>query len=250
MKKSNIFLVASIVLVLIGFCGVVVGISGDGVPSWATIALIVGGISFLLWIVVLTTESVANVKATQKQQHATKLQQANAERQYGNRQYQELCQKAHNILKTANKPSECNNVCFVDEPFLFPDLKSYQYCTEWEIWRNEDIVFFYNASVENYPETCFEGEAPAIGSIEVKDIQYFAMEGNITSETIVSGGVVKQDKKTGKVSQSALKSKTVERDKRVVRLSVLKSGIVKKLLFSKDAYDVFLALIPEKEKSN
>lgn len=64
----------------------------------------------------------------------------------------------------------------------------------------------------------------------------------------MSGGVVKQDKRTGKVSQSALKSETVERDKRVVKLSVLKNGIVKKLVFSKEAYDVFLALIPEKEK--
>ena len=202
----------------------------------------------MLWLVVMTAETVTTMKANQKEQEIKEACEANVEHQSANRQYRQLCQKAENLLKTSNKPAECNTVCFIDSPFLFPDLKSYQYCTEWEIWRNGDTVFFYNDSVENYPENRLEGEAPAIESIDVKDIQYFAMDGRITSETVVSGGVVKQDKRTGKVSQYALKSETVERDKRVVKLSVLKNGIVKKLVFSKEAYDVFLALIPEKEK--
>lgn len=247
-KKSTIFFVASIILVLIGFCGVIAGISGDVIPAWATIAMVVGGIIFLLWLVALTAETVTTTKANRQDTAIKEAREANAERQAVNRQYQELCQKAEKLLKTSNKPTECNMVCFVESPFLFPELKPYQYYTEWEVWRNGDTVFFYNASVENYPENCFDGEAPAIESIDVKDIQYFAMEGNIISETVVSGGVVKQDKRTGKVSQSALKSETVERDKRVVKLSVLKKGIVKKLVFSKEAYDVFLALIQEKEK--
>lgn len=247
-KKSTILLVASIILVLIGFCGLIASISGDGIPTWATMAMVVGGITFLLWLVVLTAETVTTMKANQKEQKIQEAREANAERQAVNHQYRQLCQKAENLLKTSNKPEECNTVCFIDSPFLFPEMKSYQYYTEWEVWRNGDTVFFYNASVENYPENCFEGEAPAIESIDVKDIQYFAMEGNIISETVVSGGVVKQDKRTGKVSQSALKSETVERDKRVVKLSVLKNGIVKKLVFGKEAYDVFIALIPEKEK--
>lgn len=75
------------------------------------------------------------------------------------------------------------------------------------------------------------------------------MEGSVKSETVVSGGVVKQDKRTGKVSQTALKSKAIERDERSVKMSLVIDGIVQKLYFDKDSYDVLLALIPEKEKT-
>ena len=247
-SKSTLLLIASIVLVFVGFFGVVLGVSSGEIPAWSTAVLIFGGIIFLLWIVSLTMESVSKAKEIQKEQRTQRIQQRNEIAKEHNALYYELCSRVAEILKEANKPTECNKVCFVDLPFIFPDLKSYQYYTEWDIWKNGDVLYFYNEQVENYPENCRVGEAPLIGSIMVNDIQYFSMDGNITTETIVSGGVVKQDKKTGKVSQSALKYKTVERDKRIVKLSVLKNGIVKKLEFSKEAYDVFLALIPEKEK--
>lgn len=247
-SKSTLWLVISIIFVFIGFCGVISGVSSGEIPAWSTIALVVGGILFLLWIIFLTTEGVSDVKKQQKQQLEERIQIRNQEKNEANNLYYELCSKVANELQEANKPTECNTVCFVEAPFLFPDLKSYQYYTEWEVWREKERLYFYNAQVENYPEDCTVGEAPLITSIMTSDIQYFSMDGNITTETVVSGGVVKQDKKTGKVSQSALKSKTIERDKRVVKLSVLKNGIVKKLVFSKEAYDVFIALIPEKEK--
>lgn len=72
-KKSTIFLVSSIILVLIGFCGVIAGISGNGIPAWATIAMVVGGISFLLWLVVMTAETVTTMKANQKSRKSKRL---------------------------------------------------------------------------------------------------------------------------------------------------------------------------------
>lgn len=247
-SKSTLLLIASIILVFVGFLGVVLGVSSGEIPTWSTVALIFGGIIFLLWIVFLTMEGISKTKEIQKEQRTQRIQQRNEIAKEHNALYYELCAKAAKILREANKPVECNKVSFSELPFMFPDLKSYQYFAKWNIWKNDDSIYFYNEQVENYPEYCSVGEAPLIESIMIKDIQYFSMDGNITTETIVSGGVVKQDKKTGKVSQSALKSKTVERDKRVVKLSVLKNGIVKKLVFSKEAYDVFLVLIPEKEK--
>lgn len=247
-SKSTLALIASISLVFVGFCGVISGVSSGEIPSWATTALIVGGIVFFLWIVLLTSESVSKVKKLQHEQRDERIQLRNQAKREANDLYYKLCSKVANTLQDANKPNRCNKVCFADSPFIFPELKSYQYYTEWEIWRDNDFIYLYNAQVENFPEDCTVGEAPVIGCITLKDIQYFSMDGQVTTETIVSGGVVKQDKKTGKVSQSALKTKTVERDKRVVKLSVLENGIVKKLVFTKEAYDVFLALIPEKEK--
>lgn len=247
-SKSTLALIASIILVFIGFCGVVSGVSAGKIPLWSTTALIVGGIIFFLWIVLLTSESVSKAKKLQREQLDERIQLRNQAKREANDLYYKLCSKVANTLQNANKPTYCNKVRFADSPFIFPELKSYQYYTEWEIWRDNDFIYLYNAQVENFPEDCSIGEAPVIGCITANDIQYFSMDGHITTETVVSGGVVKQDKKTGKVSQSALKSRTVERDKRVVKLSVLENGIVKKLEFTKEAYDVFLALIPEKEK--
>ena len=41
----------------------------------------------------------------------------------------------------------------------------------------------------------------------------------------------------------------IERDERSVKMSLVIDGIVQKLYFDKDSYDVLLALIPEKEKT-
>lgn len=248
-SKSTLLLIASIIFVFVGFLGVVLGVSSGEIPAWSTAFLIFGGITFLLWIVSLTMESVSKAKEIQKEQRTQRIQQRNQIAREHNALFHELCSRATEILQEANRPSECNKISFLELPFLFPDLKSYQYFAKWDIWRTDDLLYFYNEHVENYPENCTVGEAPLIASIMIKDIQYFAMEGSISSETIVSGGVVKQDQKTGKVSQTALKTKTVERDKREVKLSVLKNGIVKKLILTKESYDVLLALIPEKEKS-
>lgn len=89
-KKSTIFFVASIILVLIGFCGVIAGISGDVIPAWATIAMVVGGITFWLWLVALTAETVTTTKANQQDTAIKEAREANAERQAVNRQYELL----------------------------------------------------------------------------------------------------------------------------------------------------------------
>ena len=162
--------------------------------------------------------------------------------------YNKLCQEVGEVLASAGKPSRCNTVRFATMPYLFPKLKSYQVFTDWEIWRKDDTLYVYCPAVEDYPESYYDGDAPAIAKIEVSDIVHFKIEGGVYSETKVSGGRVKQDRYTGKITQEAIRSKTVQHDDRVVRMSVMVDGIVEQLDFEYPAFDVFCALIPEKER--
>ena len=244
-KISKLVLALSIILCAVGFVGIVF----CEAPSWSKAVMFAGGLLFLLWVILLFVNAVKKGHQVNNMRVEEKVQQLNIERKAKNSEYARLCQFAAETIKTANKPNVCNTVRLMNEPFLFQKMKSYQYFTDWEIWRNNDKLYLYKAEVENYPENCFDGEAPAIGVISTDDIQYFAVEGSVKSETVVSGGVVKQDKRTGKVSQTALKSKAIERDERSVKMSLVIDGIVQKLYFDKDSYDVLLALIPEKEKT-
>lgn len=151
------------------------------------------------------------------------------------------------MLDIANKSTECNTIRFADAPYLFPKLKSYQYDTDWEIWRNGNTVYLYCAEVEDYPEEYYGGDAPAIAAIPIDSIPYFRVEGATYAETKVSGGRVTQSRYTGKIKQTELKSKTVYHDARIVKMTILVNGVVKSLNFEYPAFDILCALIPEKE---
>lgn len=165
----------------------------------------------------------------------------------GKDKYDAICAQVADILNDANKPEECNLIRFAAEPYLFPQLKSFQYYTDWEIWRSDDSLYIYCAEVEDYPEQYFGGDAPAIAKIPVSSIQHFRVEGSTYTESKISGGKVTQNRYTGRIKQTALKSKTIQHDNRVIKMSVLANGIVKVLDFEYSAFDILCALIPEKE---
>jgi len=165
----------------------------------------------------------------------------------GKDKYDKLCAQVQAVLETANKPSECNLIRFAEAPYLFPQLKSYQYFTDWEVWRSGDFLYIYCAEVEDYPEQYYGGDAPAIAKIPVSTIQHFRVEGSTYAESKISGGKVTQNRYTGRIKQTALKSKTIQHDNRVIKMSVLVNGVVKILDFEYSAFDVLCALIPEKE---
>lgn len=165
----------------------------------------------------------------------------------GKDKYDKLCRQVHTVLETAKKPSECNTVRFAEQPYLFPQLKSYQYYTDWEIWRNEDTIYLYCAEVEDYPEQYYGGDAPAIAQIPIAAIQHFRVEGSTYTESKISGGKVTQNRYTGRIKQTALKSSTIQHDTRIIKMCVLVNGVVKTLDFEYSAFDIFCALIPEKE---
>ncbi len=167
----------------------------------------------------------------------------------GKEKYDKLCAQVNRVLETANKPNECNVVHFVSEPFLFPKLKSYQcFNVDWEIWRYNDIIYIYRSEVEDYPQEYYGGDAPAIAQISVTDIQHFRIEGNTYAESKISGGTIKQDRRTGRIKQTPLKTHTIEHDTRVIKLSIVVNGIVKTLDFDYSSLDVLCLLIPEKER--
>lgn len=184
--------------------------------------------------------------------NATKLRKDNktsnviAKQAVADEEYKKICCRVTEILKIAEKPSRCNIVKFIDSPFLFPNMVSYQYMGDWEVWRTNDLLYLYQAEVEMYPANS-SMDAPEICSIIIENIQYFKLEGSVETNTYVTGGKVTQNKRTGKVSQTALKNKTVKSDSRYVKMSVVIDGLVKTLAFNKESYDIFLLLIPEKE---
>ena len=181
---------------------------------------------------------------------AARLDRLHAEmEQYCNQgkdKYERLVAEVQRVLSAANKPEECNTVHFVDAPYLFPKLKSFQYDTDWEIWKNGEMMYLYRAEVEDYPEEYFGGDAPAIAAVPVESIQFFRIEGAQYAETKISGGKVTQSRYTGRVKQTAIKSKTVQHDTRKVIMGVSQNGVVKLLEFEYGAYDILCALIPEK----
>lgn len=166
----------------------------------------------------------------------------------GKEKYDKLCSQVENVLAVANKPVECNVIRFADEPYFFPKLKSYQcFFVDWEIWRNNDVIYIYRSKVEDYPEEYYEGNAPAIAQIPVSAIQHYRVEGTTYTESKISGGKITQNRYTGKIRQTAIKSKTIEHDSRIIRMSVLVNGVVKAVDFEYSAFDVLCSLIPEKE---
>lgn len=166
----------------------------------------------------------------------------------GKEKYDKLCSQVENVLAVANKPTECNVIRFAAEPYFFPKLKSYQcFFVDWEIWRNNDVIYIYRSKVEDYPEEYYDGNAPAIAQIPVSAIQYYRVEGMTYTESKVSGGKITQNRYTGKIKQTAIKSKTIEHDSRIIRMSVLVNGVIKVVDFEYSAFDVLCALIPEKE---
>lgn len=165
----------------------------------------------------------------------------------GKDKYDQLCDQVQNVLDGTNKPNECNIVRFAGEPYLFPQLKSYQYYTDWEIWRDDDALYIYCKEVEDYPEQYYGGNAPAIAKLPISTIQHFRVEGTTYAETKISGGKVTQDRYTGRIKQTDLKSKTIQHDSRVVRMSINVNGVIKVLDFEYSAFDILCALIPEKE---
>lgn len=166
----------------------------------------------------------------------------------GKEKYDKLCSQVENVLAVANKPVECNVIRFADEPYFFPKLKSYQcFFVDWEIWRNNDVIYIYRSKVEDYPEEYYDGNAPAIAQIPVSAIQHYRVEGTTYTESKISGGKITQNRYTGKIRQTAIKSKTIEHDSRIIRMSVLVNGVVKAVDFEYSAFDVLCSLIPEKE---
>lgn len=166
----------------------------------------------------------------------------------GKDKFEKLCSQVEYVLKKANKPLECNTVRFASEPFIFPKLKSYQcFFVDWEIWRENDIIYIYRSEVEDYPEEYYGGDAPAIAQILVSNIQYFRVEGSTYTESKISGGKITQNRYTGRIKQTPIKSKTVEHDNRKIKMSIVVNGVVKILEFEYSAYDVLCALLPDKE---
>lgn len=159
--------------------------------------------------------------------------------------YEQAYNKCEEILKDANKPTRCNKVKIVDKTNFLYELEVFQYLIEWNVWRNKNRIYFYSPEVECYPTA--DKDAPFAFFIDVEDIQYFKEEGSIQTELKISGGTINQDKRTGKISQTPISSKTIEHDNRSVILTLNKNSIISKIEFSYASYDVLFALIPEKE---
>ena len=108
-------------------------------------------------------------------------------------------------------------------------------------------LYIYRSEVEDYPQEYYGGDAPAIAKIPISNIQHFRVEGSTYTESKISGGKITQDRYTGRIKQTAIKTKTVQHDNRIVRMSVLVNGLVKILDFEYSAFDVLCALLPDKE---
>lgn len=115
-------------------------------------------------------------------------------------------------------------------------------------------MYLYSPAVDGYPDYeefgLYIGDpAPMLLSISISDIQYFKMDGDTYHETKITGGQVTQNRRTGRVSQMPLQSKTVNRDTRHVCVTTRKDGVIQRMDFQQDAYDILFSLIPEKEYS-
>lgn len=165
----------------------------------------------------------------------------------GKHKFDEICERTNRVLMSSGKPAVSNTVRFASVPYFFPELQSYQvYFEDWEIWTNEGQLYIYRSAVTDYPEDYAEADAPAIAQIPISSIRYFRIEGIITSETKVTGGVVSQNRHTGRVSQTAIKTRNVNHDGRIVRMCIMDHGVVRTVDFEKTAYDILGALLPEK----
>lgn len=190
-------------------------------------------------------------KKESSEEKEARLRQAKAEMQAfldeGKQQYDEICEKTRTVLASAGKPMICSTVRFTSKPYFFPDLNSYQvFFTDWEVWIYGNNLYIYRSEVTDYPENYAEADAPAIVQIPLSEIRYFRVEGVLTSEIKVSGGKVSQNRYTGRIHQTAIKTKTEQHDNRVVRMCVMHKGTIKNVDFEYSAYDVLGALLPDK----
>lgn len=182
-----------------------------------------------------------------------RLRQARKEMQSlmneGKHEYDAICTRTNAILLMAGKPKVCNTIRFASEPYCFPDLLSYQlYFVDWEIWVYHNVLYIYRSEITDYTENYADADAPAIAQIPISDIKSIRVEGSITSETKITGGKVSQNRYTGRVSQTKIKSKTEQHDNRVVRMCIEKQGTLKTVDFEYSSYDVLSILLPEKLK--
>lgn len=190
-------------------------------------------------------------KKESAEEKEARLRQARAEIQVflddGKYEYDEICEKTRAVLASSGKPVNCSTVRFASEPYFFPDLNSYQvFFTDWEIWTHANNLYIYRSEVTDYPENYAEADAPAIVQIPLSEIRYFRVEGAVTAEIKVSGGKVSQNRYTGRIHQTAIKTKTEQHDSRVVRMCAMNNGTIKTVDFEYSAYDVLRALLPEK----
>lgn len=170
-------------------------------------------------------------------------------------EYGRICAEVEKKLLSAKKPEECNVVTSrVSGADFFDGLKDFQWnLKDWEIWRTGDHLYLYSSAVDGYPDYekfgLYIGDpAPMLLSIPISDIQYFQMEGDVFHEAKITGGQVTQNQRTGKIKQTPLQTKTVNRDTRHVRVTAQKNGIIKYIDFCQEAYDVLYLLIPEKAR--
>ena len=245
MKRTTKIIIYSIAALI----GVVLSFSVEA-PT-VVLFILVGGMLFFAWMVITLGsacgQAVTQMNEAEKQRREQHEREEQAQRVNARAEYEKICNRVAQTLENAEKPERCNTVRFTDKPFLFSKMKSFQYMAKWQIWRFNETLYLYQEAVEMYPVIGLFKNAPEIGTVAVNDIQYFKAEGEVETNTYVVGGKVTQDKKTEKVSQTALKNKTVTNDTRVVKMSVVVDGIVETLKFNKESYDVFLLLIPEKE---
>lgn len=148
------------------------------------------------------------------------------------------------VLGETKKPKNCNEVYLEEANDFFDDLENYQAKTTWEVWRSGEQIYFYASQIKGYPS--YSAQGPYAFAVNLSDIQYYRVIGSVKNEVQISGGTVKQDKRTGRVTQTPLKTRTVEHDERLCNLTLRKNGVVSHLLFDAEDFDVFFALIPEK----
>ena len=92
-----------------------------------------------------------NKKKETPEEKQARLDRIDAEMQQrydqGKGKYDKLCAEVEDVLRYANKPQISNTVRFASAPYIFPELKSYQYfAVDWEIWRHNDNVYIYTES--------------------------------------------------------------------------------------------------------
>lgn len=148
------------------------------------------------------------------------------------------------LLAQVSIPRRCNSIPISD----FDDvlgLGRFSRRMDWQIWREGNKLYLYADRIMGFPK--YNTNSPYLTKIELSEIMYFKTEGSVTNEVRVSGGTVRQDRNTGRVTQSAIRTQNVSKDNRktVIKLNI--DGVVCEISSNYDAYDVLFSLMPEKE---
>lgn len=136
-----------------------------------------------------------------------KTDQISAEREKSNEEFEKICFKCKELLSEGNKPDECNEIHIVSDEALLSELSDGLYKRTWEIWRNNDNIYLYVEKIIGYPS--FRHNSPYGTKLPVSQIKYFKQEVTTRNEVRVTGGTVRQDKKTGKVTQTPIKTQNI-----------------------------------------